>query len=290
MTIDRPTLESAILASGGALQPDDEIDGLLTKIKGLEATGRYNTLVSNFIKANDKSNFLALLLEVTFAYQFENAGMPLVYEVKQVANHCSSIDFRLTAKSGEAVFFELRLLQQDKATAEDIKEQLSAGAFYAVKKDGKQEGEDIYRLQEIILSKVQKKNGDPVKFYRVETGVINIVVVCISDLLLGTSDAADCLLAMYGDPEVPEHCQRGVFGLFQDTKPEYPEEIKARGARYAHIKGTLHGVLFVFLPSGSGVLNYELRQIMVWNRNLMLSAQAKALTEQFSQALPAKDQ
>ncbi|MFC3110369.1 hypothetical protein ACFOFO_20785, partial [Undibacterium arcticum] len=39
MPFDRPTLEAAIQASGGAQQPDDQIDGLLAKLQVLETTG-----------------------------------------------------------------------------------------------------------------------------------------------------------------------------------------------------------------------------------------------------------
>lgn len=288
MFIDRPTLEAAIQVSGGAQQPDDQIDALLAKLQALNSTGRYGALLTTLVKANNKSNFLAFLLEVTFAHQFEAAGMPLAYEVKQAADMTSSIDSKLNAWTGDAVFFELQLLQQDQPTSNDIAKQLAAGPAYTAMKDGDGEAADIFRLQSTILRKVQKLDGMPVKFLQAGPGTVNIVVVCISDILLGTPDEFDCVLAMYGDPEVPEHCRRGVFGLFQDSKPGYAEELQARAANYAYIKGTLHGVLYLFRPDGSDVLDYNLQQVMVWNRNLVTQAQAAVLMNQIAAALPAK--
>jgi len=287
MPIDRPTLEAAIKASGGAPQPDDQVKSLLGKLRMLEVTGRYEALIKVLTMANNTSNFLAHLFEATFAHQFETAGMHLTYEVKQISKQSSSIDFRLEGQTGDTVFFELQLQQQDQATANNIAQQLAVGSSYATMKNGHGEAADIYRLQSTILRKVQKPDGTPVKFVQAGAGVVNIVVVCISDILLGTPDKFDCLLTTYGDPEVPEHCRRGVFGLFQNTKTEYPENFQARAAKYAHIKAILHGVMFLFRPNDSGVLNYHPRQIMVWNRNLVSSDQAASLTKQFSRALPA---
>ncbi len=289
MPIDRTTLEGAIKASGGAQQPGEQVEGLLAKLQTLEATGRYGALFKTLAKVNNKSNFLAFLLEATFAHQFEAVGMPLEYEVKQVPNQPSSIDFKLAGKTTDTVFFELQLQQQDQATANDISKHLAAGPFYAAVKDGDGEADDIFRLQSTILRKVQKPDGTPVKFLQTGPRIVNIVVVCISDILLGTSDAFDCLLALYGDPEVPEHCRRGVFGLFQDANVGDAEEIKVRAAKYEYVKNTLHGVLFIFRPNGSGVLDYQIQQVMVWNRKLVSENQAACLTAQIAAALPAKE-
>ncbi|RYD46138.1 MAG: hypothetical protein EOP83_30150, partial [Verrucomicrobiaceae bacterium] len=168
MPLNRQTIEAAIKASGGAEQPDDQIEGLFTKLVYLEATGRYGQLLKGIAKSNNTSNFLALLLEVTFAYQFETAGLPLDYEAKQVPEQTSSIDFRMKVPSGEAAYFELRLLQQDQRTAEDIAKQLAATKVYEVVKDGEDEQAEVLRLQGTLLSKVENAEGKPFKF--LETG------------------------------------------------------------------------------------------------------------------------
>jgi len=286
MPLDRAALKAAIKASGGAEQPDDQLDGLLAKLAVLDEAGRYAALFAALAKANDQSNFLAFLLEATFAFQFETVGMPLAYEVQQVEGQPSSIDFQLNAYVGEAVFFELRLLQQEGKTKKNIVEQLAMAEQYAIALNGNDEQAAVFRLQSTILQKVQKPDGTPIKFVQTGAGIVNIVVVGVSDILLGTVDHWDCVLALCGDPAVPEECRRGVFGLFQDSKPEYPPEIQARAASYGHIKATLHGVLFVFRAKGSGVLDYHLQQVMVWNRNLVAKEHANALMSQIATALP----
>ncbi len=286
MPLDRATLVVTIAASGGAEQPADQVDGLLTKLKVLEATGRYASLLKGIAKANDKSNFLSLLLEATFAYQFEAAGIALDYEVKQDPSDGSSIDFGMKLDEGRTAYFELRLLQQDQATAKEIAEQLTKAGLYAIEKDGVDEQREVLKVQSTVLSKVEDKHGKPIKFLKADASVINVVVVCISDILLGTADRHDCILATYGDPEVPEHCRRDVFGLFQDVKAEHPAEIQAAAARFAHLKSTVHAVLFLFRPNGTGVLDYQLRQVLVWNRGLSTEASARPVCERVWAAIP----
>jgi len=286
MPFDRATLEAAVAASGGAAQPDNQVDGLLAKLKTLEATGRYASLLKGIAKANDEGNFLALLLEASFAYQFESRGINLEYEVKQDPTDGSSIDFGLKLDDGRVAYFELRLLQQDQATAQAIADQLTQSGLYAVEKDGVDEQKEILKVQSTVLSKVEDKYGKPVKFLKADASVINIVVVCVSDVLLGTADLHDCILATYGDAEVPAECQRGVFGLFQNMKPEYPKEIQAAAARFAHLKSTLHAVLFLFRPAGSGVLDYPLQQVLVWNRALTTAHSARPVGERVWAAIP----
>lgn len=229
---------------------------------------------------------MALLLEATFAYQFETAGFPLDYEAKQVAAQTSSIDFRMKVPSGEAAYFELRLLQQDQKTAEDIAKQLAATKVYEVVKEGEDEQAEVLRVQGTLLSKVENAEGKPIKFLETGEGFFNIVVVCISDVLLGTVDMHDCMLATYGDPEVPEHCRRDIFGLFQELRPTYPENIQAVAARFRHFKATIHAVLFLFRPAGSGVLDYSLQQVLVWNRSLTTPEGAKGVCEAVYKAVP----
>ena len=75
----------------------NQIEGQLAKLQALGATGRYGALLKGIVATNEKSNFLALPLEATFAYQFESVGLPLGYEVKQVTDQTSPIDFSFKA-------------------------------------------------------------------------------------------------------------------------------------------------------------------------------------------------
>ena len=72
---------------------------------------------SQLASANDKNNFLALVLEVNFAHQFESHGIQLIYEVKQDPGKPSTVDFLRTTAGGKRVYLELRLLQEAKSIA-----------------------------------------------------------------------------------------------------------------------------------------------------------------------------
>jgi hypothetical protein len=286
MYFDRATLDTAIAASGGVTQPDDQVNGLVAKLQMLESTGRYAPMLKSIAKANDRSNFFSLLLEATFAHQFESNGIRLQYEVNQVTNDCTSVDFALKLDDGCTTYFELRLLQQDQATAKDIAKKFTDAGVYSVSKNGADEQREVLKLQGIVLSKVQEKSDKPIKFLKVDSSVVNIVAVCVSDILLGTADKNDCIIATYGDPAVPEYCRRGVFGLFQDELLGYPPEILVVAKRFAHLKATIHAVLFLFRPRGSGILDYDLQQVLVWNRGLIMEPRARSVSEQVFLAIP----
>lgn len=98
-------------------RPTTKPRGCWRNLTHWNATGRYDPLFNALAQANDESNFRSLILEATFSYQFEAAGMPLEYEVKQALDQPTPIDFKMNATSGESVFFEVRLLQGDLATA-----------------------------------------------------------------------------------------------------------------------------------------------------------------------------
>src|SRR5206468_7921435 len=90
----------------------------------LDKTGRYPRLLSSLAKANDKNNFLALVLEANFAHQFELQGLALAYEVKQDAQKETFIDFLRKTPERDNVYFELRLLQQRQSIKHPINAQL----------------------------------------------------------------------------------------------------------------------------------------------------------------------
>jgi hypothetical protein len=254
----RATLLAAINNSGGAEQPDDEVGRLLEKLTHLDKTRKFGRLMNAVASANDKNNFLASVLEATFAFQFESARLPLEYEVKQAEDKSRSIDFLRKTASGITGDFATRLLQQENATMLAIDAQLQQSPFYQIAMDGQDEHDAIVRLQGVILSKVQKPDGTPTKFLRVAPDIVNLVVIDVSDLILGAIDLDDCLLATHGDPAVRDEHRRGIFGLFQEPLAEYPERIQAVAKTFEHMRRTLSGILFLFRSHGSGVLDYQL--------------------------------
>jgi hypothetical protein len=116
----------------------EQLGGLLSKLRLLESKGRYARLLANLTSANNKDNLLALVLEATVAFQFESAGIELDYEVAQGTKGAGSIAFRWASATGSTVFMEVRLLQQDKPTADSIESQLHVWNAWEASKIGQQ--------------------------------------------------------------------------------------------------------------------------------------------------------
>lgn len=286
--MNKQELIDAIRNSGGKQSALAEVDDLWPRVELLQNTGRYGALLSQLAATNDKSNFLALVLEVNFAYQFESQGSQLAYEVKQDAGKPSTVDFFRQTVTGKRVYLELRLLQQRKSITTMIDDQLLKHGIYRLLLGGDDEKREVERLQGTILAKVQDGKGRPIKFFSTEPDTLNVVVVDVSDTILGTIDVYDCLLATYGDPAVDEVYRRDLFGLFQQDKVEYPKRIHDLAAKYAHIRSRVHGVLFLFREPGSGILAYGLQQYTVWNRALVTEQIAQQVYPDLSTAIPVR--
>ncbi len=284
--MDKQALSDAIRQSGGQQNALDEADALWSKIDYLQQTGRFGPLLSQLEKANEKSNFLALVLEVSFAYQFEVQGLELIYEVKQNSQQKSSIDFLHNTTSGDSVFFEVRLLQQAKPITDWVYKQLKKLKAYFVVMDGQHEQGEVLRIQNTILIKVQDKHGKPVKFFSTTSKAVNIVAIDVTDSILGAIDVHDCKLATYGDPGVQEIYRRGVFGLFQEDNPGYPQNFHDLAAKYAYIRTTLHGVLFLFKKFNTGILTYQLEQYLMWNPMCIDRARSQPIFAGITRAIP----
>lgn len=284
--MDVSKLKTAIIRSGWNGTWEDQIEGLLSKLNFLEQTGRYGRLLANLLGANDRNNFEALVLEATIAYQFECAGLSLQYEVQQVADDKSSVDLCWRTATGTEVFIEVRLLQQDKATVDSISMQLDAHNTYAVLKSGEEESQEIIRLQQVILEKVQKRDGTPTKFLTMPPTAINLVAVDISSIILGAFDFDDCKLVTEGDPSVPEINRRGIFGLFQEAKLEYPSHIQSLAQLFVHVRNTLHGVLFLFRKPKTEHFDYSVERFLGWNSALVEEETAREVCEELNKALP----
>jgi hypothetical protein len=284
--VNKQALIDAIRNSSGAQGALDEVDELWVRVDYLQKTGRYGALVSQVAVTNDRSNFLASILEINFAYQFESSGRELQYEVSQDAQQNSSIDFLRVSPEGERVFFELRLIQQPQDIAESIAGQIENTERYSIALDAEDEQDAVVRVQRNILSKIQDKKGNPIKFLSVAKSAINIVAVDIADCMLGMMDIHDCMLACQGDPGVEEPYRRRVFGLFQQDMPNYPQRIHDLAKKYAHIRGIIHGILFLDRV-GVKILTYGLCHYLVWNPALIDESTARCIIADVSTAIPA---
>lgn len=73
----------------------------------------------------------------------------------------------------------------------------------------------------------------------------NFIVVYVSELQLDMFDKEDCRLTMRGDPNVPEICRRGIFGLYQPLSQNAPPWVKKYYDKFRHFRETIHGVVFI---------------------------------------------
>lgn len=182
----------------------------------------------------------------------------------------------------------MRLLQQATRITESISAQLQNDQMYRVVLDGQDEQSEVEWIQNTVLGKVQDSDGTPIKFLSTSSNMINIVAIDVSSNILGAVDVCDCLLAAYGDPYVNEICRKGVFGLFQEDKPEYLPHIHDLAAKYAHIRKTLHGILFLFRKPGTCILAYQLEQFMMWNPALIDNKRAGRIYNEIASAIPPR--
>lgn len=266
------------------------VKAFLRKLDFLSKTTRYQRLLHELNTCNDKNNFFSIILEATFAYEFESKGKPLQYEVRQ-AEDLTSIDFLRVVREDFKVYFELRLVQQRECINRSIVDQLLKSDTYKISLGGDDEQDEIVRLQRVILAKCQDKNGKPLKFFKTEDGHYNIVVVEVTDLVLGTIDEWDCLLTIYGDAEVDDVYRRGIFGLFQTTHPSYPPRIQTLHAEFAHVRSTIHGVLFIRRRSGGDKLYFQIEHCFIPNRALLKEVDFACIKEQLDSCLlPWDDQ
>src|ERR1039457_4818066 len=284
--VNKQSLIDAMQDSGGSQSALDEVDDMWVRVDYLEKTGRYGALLSQISNANDQSNLLALTLELNFAYQFESVGLELTYEVSQDAQQNSTIDFLRVSPGGEQVFFELRLIQQPQDIADSIAGQIENTYRYKIALNAEDDQDAIVRIQRNVLSKVEDKKGNPIKFLPASKNAINIVAVDIADCMLGMMDIHDCMLACQGDSGVEEPYRRGVFGLFQQDMPNYPQRIHDLSKKYAHIRGTIHGILFLDRV-GVTILTYRLCHYLVWNPALIDEPTARGILADVSTAIPA---
>lgn len=279
-------LSGALSASGYPIEPcDNRLTPLSEKVKLLQDKGRYTRLISDLFAANDSANLRSLVLEVTFAFHFENADKPLQYEVTRRSEDATSVDFLRQITSGEELYIEMRLVQQRQALTDLFEAQLRDSHYFGTTLDGVADRAETLRLQRIILSKAINKRGKLIKFQPNTPRSCNIVAVEVSEIHLGMPDDNDCLLATYGDRSVPDFARRQIFGLFQEPRPEYPPHIHEIAETFAPFREAVHAVLFLRKIRLKSLFAFDLEYILIHNPKLMTDNQADTIGLEFKQAM-----
>ena len=283
---DRRRLANALSASGYSVKPGEyRLTPLAEKLDFLLKTNHYSRLISGLLDANNGANLRSLVLEVTFAFQFESAGIPLRYEVRRRSDDETSIDFLCETESGAEFCIEMRLVQQRQILTTLFEQQLRESDYFGTILDGADDRAEILRLQRLILEKAVNPCGKRIKFESGGANSYNIVAIEMSELLLGMIDSADCLLATYGDPAVPQLAHRQMFGLFQEPRPEYPQYIHEIAARFIPFRQAIHAILFLKKKPPGSPIDYRLEYLLIHNRGIMSGEEAKKIDYIFKGAM-----
>lgn len=270
----------------------DLIEKFRIKIELLFDAGNYSNLFKALFSSNELNEFNSYVFEALFAHDFQSNNHSLIYEVKQLTDSDSSIDFCYKIDEHKTIHFELQLIKQRQHITNSIKSQLKKSQSFEIQLNGEDEKNDTIRIQNLILSKCQKDDGTPIKFGEPREGLYNFIVINLAEIHLGMVDKYDCVLSMYGDSSVPPHCRRGMFGLCQNISDNPSEEESDLFNKFSHFRKTIHGVLFVRYVKDSGILDgmyidRDLEYFMVTNNNLMKEEDGKAIEENLSSFLPA---
>jgi len=221
-------------------------DGFKQKLEFLFESNGYNQLFNALFSSNDLIEFNSYVFEVLFAHDFESKGHKLLYEVRQLTEENTSVDFCYNLDDQKKVYFELGLIGQRSPIKNYIESQLKISKHSEILLNGQDEIDETIRLQSFILSKCQDDNGKPIKFYKVTEGVYNFVVVNVSELHLNMIDREDCELAMYGNTNLSIYYHgHNILGLCQQLGKDASDDEKRHYHKFQHFRETIHGVLFV---------------------------------------------
>lgn len=263
-------LSDAMKSSGYKVEGSDaRLVPVVSKLELLSNRGRFRRLLNDLLACNNKANLHALLFEAVFAWHFEKEGRHLLYEVSQQLSGSTTVDFMHDLSQDMHVYYELRLLQQQEAITRLFEEQLHESNCFGTLLSGSDEQREVVRLQQVLLAKVQDRKGQPIKFFTANLPNYNLIVVDVSQPLLGMIDKHDCMLACYGDETVPLPCRRDVFGLFQVPGPDTPSPFQDISIRFDWLRRTIHGILFMRRPRESNPIDFDLQFYFVPNRLLL---------------------
>jgi hypothetical protein len=248
---------------------DSRLLPVISKLQYLSNKGSFARLLSDLFGCNDKSNMHSLLFEATFAWHFELKGKHLVYEVLQKPSGRSTIDFLYVPSQDMHIYFELRLLQQQATITALFEKQLRESPYFGTLLNGSDQQREVVRLQQVLLGKVQDREGNPVKFFSTEPPNYNVIVVDVSQPVLGMIDKYDCILSCYGDEALPPPYRRDVFGLFQILRSSDPALFQEIAQKFDHLREMIHGILFMRRPRESNAIDFDLQCYFIRNRHIL---------------------
>lgn len=269
-------LMAIISAAGGGTNAIAYAKVLLPKIERMKNLDQGEKLLRQLRTAREAGDFRGRLLELNFADLFLQSGHTLEYGAKQ--GRSGDIDFCWRANS-RRIFFELKLLGESQSKDKTMEGESAVNVKIGDDLE-RLDTSDIVRLQRDLMLKSSTKKFKSVP----DVDWINLVVVDVSELQLGTVDVGDCLLAAGGNPLVSRYCNEtfmrdGIVGVFEKPSSDaafstaqlkWIEEVIRPPVGVSHPRDYIHGALFLFrVPAEKAALSYDLSAALVWNAGLI---------------------
>jgi len=112
------------------------IDNFREKLEVLFDAGNYSKLFKALFSSSELSEFNSYVFEALFAHDFQSNNHSLIYEVKQLTDSDSSIDFCYKINEQKTIHFELRLIKQRQYITNSIKSQLKMSQAFEIQLNG----------------------------------------------------------------------------------------------------------------------------------------------------------
>ena len=286
MTLAQP--HSIIRQAGGGSFALDYASELMKKINNVVAHKTPASYLTQFSKSRDAGDLRGRLLEINLVNYFYLKNVPLRYEAKQ-QGVSGDVDL-LWNTNGVDVYIEVKLLGQDLVSKKAEDAQLSEYGLSSSRIAD--DTSDVMRLQHTIIDKATLKKFE----YPPAKNNINLIAIDVSELQLGTADAADCVLSTLGSKQVQIHfgtaCARNnVLGLFEleskEEQREWADHVLAKLAGNPHPREYIHGVIFMFRsPKERAALSYEIKACIAWNDSLIDRGLMKKINTDFHKIVP----
>ncbi len=281
-------LETIIRQAGGRAFALDYAEALLAKVNRVANHQVPANYLTQFSRSGNEGDLRGRLLEINLINCFAESKVPLTYEVKQ-GNTSGDIDL-LWGLGGINVYIEVKLLRVAQEIRSSFDAQLVASGISAG-----HVGDEIYDVMRLQYTLIDE--ATTVKFqYPPLANNINLIAIDVSELQLGTVDAADCILATLGSEQVSNYfshfCARSeVLGLFEIEstleQSYWAHLINRKIASSPHPRDYIHGVIFLFRdPKESAALSYSLRACIAWNTNLINKDLATQINTNFHKIVP----
>ncbi|KTC94925.1 hypothetical protein [Legionella feeleii] len=241
--MDLAKLETIIKNSGGSSFTLAGASELLIKINRLEKEKWFDKFLKQFQSSREQGDLRGRILEINFAYQFLEKNEQLQYENEQGMK--GNVDFFWRFENFE-ICIEMKLKRQAIHIEEEFNRLIENNGSFPIEQDPLFEN---FKIREDIWEKSSIKKFSP----NLKNNRLNFIGIDISELLHGTVDNLDCIIAANKILESKEIIEK-----------QYIKNNNLHPCDY------IHGVIFLFRrPKEKKALAYDLFSEIYINESLV---------------------